>query len=76
MTSENHHVFLEEPSEATLFERMETLQKWFDENAIKPTGFMYSRTSSGEVVIQLTFGSRDHASLFERSLCEIDQLGE
>lgn len=67
MTSESHHVFLEEPSEASFAKTLQTLRIWLADNGVEPIGFGYSTTSSGSIVVQLTFGNRDQASLFEQT---------
>jgi hypothetical protein len=73
LTVETHHVFLEEPSEATFARTMRTLRTWLDQNEVEPLGFRYSATSSGAIVVELTFGNRRQASLFERTFCNADR---
>ena len=71
-SGESHHVFLEEPSAAQFSQRVKALQAWLLDNAVEPIGFGYSTTQSGSIVVELAFGSRDHASLFERTFCNPD----
>ena len=71
LTSESHHVFLEEPSEARFAQTMRALRSWLDENDIEPVGFKYSATPLGAIIIELTFENRQQASLFERKFCNV-----
>lgn len=74
MGTEEHHVFFTASAGTSLLEAMEQLQPWLDQNEIKPIGFEHSITQSGQVEVQLTFGTRHEASLFERAFCEVDDV--
>ncbi|HEY1794625.1 MAG TPA: hypothetical protein VGG57_00760 [Stellaceae bacterium] len=74
MEFEEHHVFFTAGPGATLPEAMAQLGPWLARNAIKPIAFNHTITPSGEIEVQLTFGTRHEASLFERAFCDADNL--
>ena len=69
---EEHHVFFAARSGLSLLETMEQLEPWLDRNRIRPVAFKHMVTPSGSIELQLTFGTREEASLFERAFCLID----
>ena len=69
MLQEEHHVFFEAPTGESLLSAMEQLEPWLDRNDIRPIEFKHTVTSSGSVELQLTFRTRQEASLFERAFC-------
>ena len=72
MLREEHHVFFEARTGQSLLEAMEQLEPWLDRNDIRPVEFKHTVTSSGSVELQLTFRTRQEASLFERAFCLVD----
>ena len=74
MKIEEHHVFFIASTGTSLLEAMEQLEAWLDRSDIRPIEFKHTVTRSGQVELQLTFGSRQEASLFERAFCEADNL--
>jgi hypothetical protein len=74
MGTEEHHVFFTASAGTSLPEAMEQLWPWLDRNDIKPLGFEHGITQSGQVEVQLTFGTRHEASLFEHAFCDVDNF--
>ena len=74
MKIEEHHVFFTASTGTSLLEAMEQLEAWLDSSDIRPIEFKHTVTRSGQVELQLTFGSRHEASLFERAFCEAENL--
>lgn len=72
MQTEEHHVFFTASTGTSLLETMEQLEPWLDGNDIRPLEFKHTVTPSGGVEIQLTFKSRQEASLFEGAFCRAD----
>lgn len=72
MLREEHHVFFEARTGQSLLEAMDQLEPWLDRNDIRPVEFKHTVTSSGSVELQLTFRTRQEASLFERAFCLVD----
>jgi hypothetical protein len=66
MRFEHHHVFF---TDISLPEAMQRLEPWLKRNEIRPTEFRHTVTPSGSVELQLTFGTRHEASLFEQAFC-------
>jgi len=73
MPLENHHVFFELTAGLSLPETMRQLRLWFEINDIRPIAFSDATNPSGSIELQLTFGTRHEASLFEQAFCQIDQ---
>jgi hypothetical protein len=71
MLHEEHHVFLEARSGQSLLEAMDQLEPWLDRNEIRPVEVRHTVTPSGIIELQLTFRSRQEASLFEQAFCRI-----
>jgi hypothetical protein len=71
MQMEEHHVFFTISTGATLLDAMEQLEPWLDSNDIRPIEFKHTVTPSGEIELQLTFKSRQEASLFEQAFCQV-----
>jgi hypothetical protein len=74
MGTEEHHVFFTARAGASLPEAMDELGPWLDRHDIKPIGVEHGVGQAGEVEVQLTFGTRHEASLFERAFCDIDDV--
>jgi hypothetical protein len=72
MQMDEHHVFFEASTGLSLLETMRQLEPWLDRNSIRPVEFKHMVTSSGSVELQLTFRTREEASLFERAFCRIE----
>lgn len=70
-TSATHHVFLEEPDEARFAQSMKALRAWLADNAVEPLGLEHVPTAAGTIIVELVFGSRDQARLFERTFCGV-----
>ncbi|HVH78112.1 MAG TPA: hypothetical protein VM782_01875 [Stellaceae bacterium] len=70
MQLEEHHVFFELDAGTSLLEAMEQLEPWLDKNDIRSVEFRHTVTTSGTIELQLTFRTRQEASLFERAFCE------
>jgi hypothetical protein len=66
---ENHHVFFEGSVGKSVDEIMRELRFWLDHNKIVPSRFSYEAARSGAIEVQLTFGTRHHAELFEDTFC-------
>jgi hypothetical protein len=75
MEEGEHHVFFEATTGLSLLEIMQQLEPWLDRNRIRPIEFKHTVTASGSIELQLTFRTREDASLFERAFCEVDALG-
>jgi hypothetical protein len=71
MLHEEHHVFLEARSGQSLLEAMDQLEPWLDRNEIRPVEVRHTVTPSGIIELQLTFRSRQEASLFEQAFCRL-----
>jgi hypothetical protein len=56
----------------SLLETMEQLEPWLDRNNIRPVEFKHMVTRSGSIELQLTFRTREEASLFERAFCQVE----
>ena len=69
MALENHHVFFEGSVGKGVDEIMRELRFWLDHNKIAPSRFSYEAARSGAIEVQLTFGCRAHAELFEAAFC-------
>lgn len=69
MLLEEHHVFFESRTGQSLLEAMNQFEPWLDRNDIRPVAFKHTVASSGSVELQLTFRTRQEASLFERAFC-------
>jgi hypothetical protein len=74
MLQEEHHVFFEARTGQSLLDAMDQLEPWLDRNDIRPVEFKHTVTSSGSVELQLTFRTRQEASLFEQAFCLVDAL--
>jgi hypothetical protein len=72
MPMEEHHVFFAARTGVSLLETMEQLEPWLDCNRIRPVEFKHMVTAAGSVELQLTFRSREEASLFERAFCQAE----
>ena len=70
MHTEEHHVFFSARTGTSLLEAMERLEPWLDRNDIRPIEFRHTVAPSGHVEIQLTFKTREEASLFEQAFCQ------
>jgi phage-related baseplate assembly protein len=70
MLQEEHHVFLEARNGQSLLDAMDQLEPWLDRNDIRPVGVRHTVTPSGLIELQLTFRSRQEASLFEQAFCQ------
>jgi hypothetical protein len=53
---------------------MEQLEPWLNRNSIRPVEFKHMVTASGSIELQLTFRTREEASLFERAFCHVDAI--
>jgi hypothetical protein len=71
MLHEEHHVFLEARNSQSLLEAMDQLEPWLDRNDIRPVEVRHTVTPSGIIELQLTFRSRQEASLFEQAFCQV-----
>jgi len=69
---EEHHVFFAASTGMSLLETMEQLEPWLDRHNVRPVEFKHMVTPSGSVELQLTFRTREEASLFERAFCQIE----
>ncbi|MFZ2007675.1 MAG: hypothetical protein WB697_14080 [Stellaceae bacterium] len=74
MLQEEHHVFFEARTGQSLLDAMAQLEPWLDRNAIRPVEFKHTVTCSGSVELQLTFRTRQEASLFEQAFCLVDAV--
>jgi hypothetical protein len=74
MQMEEHHVFFEARTGLSLLETMEQLEPWLNHNSIRPIEFKHMVTASGAIELQLTFRTREEASLFERAFCQADAI--
>jgi hypothetical protein len=74
MELQEHHVFFIAGMGTSLREAMAQLGPWLDRNDIRPLALKHTITAAGQVEVQLTFGSRREASLFERAFCDIDNV--
>jgi len=74
MGMEEHHVFFTAGTATSLREAMQQLEPWLDRNDIRPIGLTHTITPSGQVEVQLTFGTRQEASLFEHAFCDVDSV--
>jgi hypothetical protein len=74
MQMEEHHVFFEARTGQSLLETMEQLEPWLNRNSIRPVEFKHMVTASGSIELQLTFRTREEASLFERAFCQSDAI--
>jgi hypothetical protein len=70
--SEEHHVFFEANTGASLLETIEHLEPWLDRNDIRPIEFKHTVTAAGGIELQLTFRTREEARLFEQAFCQVD----
>jgi hypothetical protein len=71
MPHEEHHVFLEALDGQSLLEAMDQLEPWLDRNDIRPVEVRHTVAPSGIIELQLTFRSRQEASLFEQAFCQV-----
>jgi hypothetical protein len=69
---QEHHVFFTASTGMSLLETMEQLEPWLDRNNIRPVEFKHMVTRSGSIELQLTFRTREEASLFERAFCQVE----
>lgn len=69
---EEHHVFFAASTGVSPLETMAQLEPWLDRNRIRPVEFKHMVTPSGSVELQLTFRTREDASLFERAFCRVE----
>lgn len=74
MGTEEHHVFFTAGPGTSLPEAMRELGPWLVRNRIKPIGMEHGTSPSGQVEVQLTFGTRHEASLFERAFCGAEDV--
>jgi len=73
MRLEHHHVFFEGPPGRSPSETMGELCAWLGANRITPVGFDHLVLPSGRTEVQVTFGNRRDARLFERAFCLANQ---
>lgn len=74
MLQEEHHVFFKARTGQSLLEATDQLEPWLDRNDIRPVEFKHTVTSSGSVELQLTFRTRQEASLFEQAFCLVEAV--
>ena len=72
MQSAEHHVFFEASTGMSLLEAMQQLKPWLDRNDIRPLEFKHTVTATGSIELQLTFKTRQEASLFEQAFHQVD----
>lgn len=74
MLNEEHHVFFEALDGQSLLQAMERLEPWLNGNNIRPVEVRHTVTAIGGIELQLTFRTRQEASLFEQAFCEADMV--